>query len=161
MPYVVKCKAARLQAFIQVPQKSFRELFCEEGNGLESERLALEVLDMWQELRDKGGCAVAWHLLSAARSVTGSGDLMTPLQKALELYRELQWRRYEATALYNLSERQRFQPHGGPVAQRTAEEAVSIWKEIGNFKGEATALTAVAKAMILRGLKAARALEIL
>ena len=112
---------------------------------------------MGQKLNDKGGTAVGWHLLSAARSVTGEGNLMEPLQKALELYRELRWRRYEATALYNLSERQRFQPHGGPVAQRTAEEAVGIWKEIGNFKGEATAMTAVAKAMISRGLKAARA----
>ncbi|CAK9010423.1 unnamed protein product [Durusdinium trenchii] len=79
-------------------------------------------------------------------------NLMEPLAKALDLYKELNWKRYEASVLYSLSERQRFQPHGGAVAQRTAEEAVSIWKEIGNYKGEATAMTAVAKAMIVRGL---------
>ncbi|CAK9005534.1 unnamed protein product [Durusdinium trenchii] len=139
MPYVAKCKAAILQACIQ------------ECDGLESERLAEEVLTIWQNLGDKGGTAVAWHLLSAARSV-GGGNLMEPLAKALDLYKELNWKRYEASVLYSLSERQRFQPHGGAVAQRTAEEAVSIWKEIGNYKGEATAMTAVAKAMIVRGL---------
>lgn len=140
MSYVAKCKAAVAQACIQ------------ECDGIESERLAQEVLTIWQNLGDKAGTAVAWHLLSAARSVSGEGNLMEPLTKALDLYKELRWSRYEATVLYNLSERQRFQPHGGAVAQRTAEEAVSIWKEIGNYKGEATAMTAVAKAMIVRGL---------
>eukprot|EP00435_Cladocopium_sp_Y103_P065189 s699_g27.t1 len=140
MSYVAKCKAAVAQACIQ------------ECDGIESERLAQEVLTIWQNLGDKAGTAVAWHLLSAARSVSGEGSLMEPLTKALDLYKELRWSRYEATVLYNLSERQRFQPHGGAVAQRTAEEAVSIWKEIGNYKGEATAMTAVAKAMIVRGL---------
>lgn len=172
MSYVAKCKAAVAQACIQ------------ECDGIESERLAQEVLTIWQNLGDKAGTAVAWHLLSAARSVSGEGNLMEPLTKALDLYKELRWSRYEATVLYNLSERQRFQPHGGQrcnwgrnhalistassrlnqksccklaavigaVAQRTAEEAVSIWKEIGNYKGEATAMTAVAKAMIVRGL---------
>lgn len=140
MSYVAKCKAAVAQACIQ------------ECDGIESDRLAQEVLTIWQNLGDKAGTAVAWHLLSAARSVSGEGNLMEPLTKALDLYKELRWSRYEATVLYNLSERQRFQPHGGAVAQRTAEEAVSIWKEIGNYKGEATAMTAVAKAMIVRGL---------
>jgi len=140
MSYVAKCKAAVAQACIQ------------ECDGIESERLAQEVLTIWQNLGDKAGTAVAWHLLSAARSVSGEGNLMEPLTRALDLYKELRWSRYEATVLYNLSERQRFQPHGGAVAQRTAEEAVSIWKEIGNYKGEATAMTAVAKAMIVRGL---------
>lgn len=140
MSYVAKCKAAVAQACIQ------------ECDGIESERLAQEVLTIWQNLGDKAGTAVAWHLLSAARSVSGEGNLMEPLTKALDLYKELRWSRYEATVLYNLSERQRFQPHGGAVAQRTAQEAVSIWKEIGNYKGEATAMTAVAKAMIVRGL---------
>lgn len=139
IPYVAKCKAAVAQACIQ------------ECDGVESERLAQEALNIWQNLGDRAGIAVAWHLLSAARSVSG-GSLMEPLMKALELYKELRWSRYEATVLYNLSERQRFQAHGGPVAQRTAEEAVRIWKEIGNYKGEATAMTAVAKAMIVRGL---------
>eukprot|EP00913_Durusdinium_trenchii_P009206 g8654.t1 len=71
--------------------------------------------------------------------------------QAAQLFQQLDKMPY-ASVLYSLSERQRFQPHGGAVAQRTAEEAVSIWKEIGNYKGEATAMTAVAKAMIVRGL---------
>ncbi|CAJ1349506.1 unnamed protein product, partial [Effrenium voratum] len=125
----------------------------QEGDGSESEKLAQEVLSLWQSCGDKVGVAVGWHLLSAARSLSGQGNLMEPLTKALDLYREERWRRYEATVLYNLSERQRFEPHGGAVAQRTAEEAVSIWRELGNFKGEATAMTAVAKAMITRGLR--------
>lgn len=139
---LAKCEAALTQACIQ------------EGDGLEGERLAQQALARWKDLGDKRGVAVAWHLLSAARSVSGQGSLMEPLLKSLDLYRELRWRRLEATALYNLSERQRYEPNGGLTAQRTAEEAVTIWRSLGNYKGEATALTAVVKAMVVRGLHA-------
>ncbi|CAE7241758.1 unnamed protein product [Symbiodinium sp. KB8] len=139
---LAKCEAALTQACIQ------------EGDGLEGERLAQQALARWKDLGDKRGVAVAWHLLSAARSVSGQGSLMEPLLKSLDLYRELRWRRLEATALYNLAERQRYEPNGGLTAQRTAEEAVTIWRSLGNYKGEATALTAVVKAMVVRGLHA-------
>ncbi|CAE7486231.1 unnamed protein product [Symbiodinium microadriaticum] len=150
---LAKCEAALTQACIQ------------EGDGLEGERLAQQALARWKDLGDKRGVA-AWHLLSAARSVSGQGVLLTTNRNVM------------ATALYNLAERQRYEPNGGLTAQRTAEEAVTIWRSLGNYKGEAgismfvcasvgiggagcgtgtataTALTAVVKAMVVRGLHA-------
>ncbi|OLP83333.1 hypothetical protein AK812_SmicGene35912 [Symbiodinium microadriaticum] len=144
----VKPRAAGLEGVL-----NFGHL--QEGDGLEGERLAQQALARWKDLGDKRGVA-AWHLLSAARSVSGQGVLLTTNRNVM------------ATALYNLAERQRYEPNGGLTAQRTAEEAegsrgISMFvcasvgiggAGCGTGTATATALTAVVKAMVVRGLHA-------
>lgn len=144
--WVAKCRSNIAQAHIQ------------SGDGVAGEKLAKEVLKLYQEINHKEGLATSWHLISSARSLGGPGDQMEALENALNLYRELGWKRHEGIMLYNLAELRR--SGGGSQdtqdlasAQRTAEEALERWRSLGYLKGEANALHSLGKAMKQRGLE--------
>lgn len=128
------------------------------GDGVVGERLAKQVLKMYQELDHKEGQATSWHLISSSRSMGAPGDQMDALEKALQLYRELGWSRHEGIMLYNLAELKRSGGGSGDQqdlasAQRTAEEALERWKSLGYLKGEANALHSLGKALKQRGME--------
>eukprot|EP00930_Biecheleria_cincta_P016178 TRINITY_DN1325_c0_g1_i1.p1 TRINITY_DN1325_c0_g1~~TRINITY_DN1325_c0_g1_i1.p1 ORF type:complete len:595 (-),score=121.39 TRINITY_DN1325_c0_g1_i1:272-2056(-) len=144
--WIAKCKSNIAQSYIQA------------GDGVTGERMGRETLKLYQEIAYKEGEATSWHLISSARSMGGPGDQMEPLEKALQLYRELKWPRHEGIMLYNLAELKR---SGGSspetrdlaAAQRTAEEALERWRSLGYLKGEANALHSLGKALKQRGLE--------
>eukprot|EP00931_Biecheleriopsis_adriatica_P046800 TRINITY_DN26921_c0_g1_i2.p1 TRINITY_DN26921_c0_g1~~TRINITY_DN26921_c0_g1_i2.p1 ORF type:complete len:519 (-),score=135.18 TRINITY_DN26921_c0_g1_i2:57-1613(-) len=144
--YAVKSRAAVAQALIM------------DGDAAGGEKVAQEVLARWRQIGEKEGTATAFHIISSARTMGAPGDPVEPMLKALEIYRELGWRKHEAIILYNLAELQRGN-HGGKagsgvaIAQKTIEEALDVWRELGSTKGEASAMASLGRIYAQRGLK--------